>query len=243
MGSNEPIFDVLPQTILANFYNRHSENALLWNLIYPRAQPSIALRDLFALDYLWGSIFKSEESAEFLLPYYWGFSVTGERFPGLDEVLDRVDGPGPQTEVDLFLLGDKHLILVEAKHTSSFGRCLRYTSGRCPEIHLDGQEVCRYWEPGPGLFSDGLGLGARPQAESINPPCNVHYQLARTFVIGKALADHLDRRFLLWIFVGRKQWRSLERTWLNFSDRVQDEQDWRSMRVIAWEQIRRLPVR
>jgi hypothetical protein len=242
-GSNEAIFDVLPQTVLANFHNRRSENALLWNLIYPRAYPSLDLQALLALDYLWGSAMEAEVLQESLTPYFWGISVSGKRLPGLDEVLDRIDGPGPRTEVDLFFLGQTHLILVEAKHTSSFGRCMRYVSGRCPEMHRVGDTVCQYWEAGAGYFADLLSLGPRPAEGDLNPPCNLHYQLARTYVIGKALAERLERTLLLWSFVPKKKWRSLERTWLDFANRVQDEQDWRAMRVIAWEQLRKLPVR
>jgi hypothetical protein len=178
-----------------------------------------------------------------LTPYFWGFSVTGERFPGLDEVLDQVDGPGPRTEVDLFFLGQKYLILVEAKHTSSFGRCMRYGSGRCPEVHREGQTVCQYWEAGPGYFADQLHIGSRPAEGVLNPPCNLHYQLARTYMIGRALAERLERTFLLWSFLPKKKWRSLEKTWLDFSDRVVEEHAWRHMRVIAWEQIETLPAR
>jgi hypothetical protein len=120
---------------------------------------------------------------------------------------------------------------------------MRYTSGKCPEIHEEGQTVCQYWETGPGYFADQLRFGPRPAQGDLNPPCNLHYQLARTYLIGKALAERLERTFLLWSFVPKTKWRSLERTWLDFSERVEDEQDWRLMRVIAWEKIRKFPVR
>jgi hypothetical protein len=153
-GSGEPLFSALPGTILANFYNPQSENALLWNLIYPRAQPSLSLRSLLSLKTLWGTPDPGDYKDDELIPYYWGYAQDGSRLRDLDSVLDEVDGPGPKTEIDLFLLGQHRLIAIEAKHNSVFGRCSRYAAHRCPEIHASDEEgtVCRYWEPGPGQF-------------------------------------------------------------------------------------------
>lgn len=245
-GSGENIFSVLPQTIRANFYSPRSENALLWNLIYPRAQPSLSLRALLAFTPLWGTADLRIEYDEILFPYYWGYHLDGTRLAGLDEVLSTIDGSGPQTEVDLFLLGERTLISIESKHTSSFGRCSRFTAGRCPEIHESDQntnESCRYWEPGPTQFSELLQLGPPPTSESDEVPCNLHYQLARTHLVGTTLARRLGRQHALWIFLPHKRWRALEPSWLDFVDRVSDDQAWRWMRAIAWEQIGALPTR
>jgi hypothetical protein len=244
VGSGEAIFTVLPQSVLRNFYSPRSENALLWNLIYPRAQPSFSLKDLLTLDALWGTPDLGSVPDEHLIPYYWGFQLDGSRLSELDETLASIDGGGPQTEVDLFLLGEKTLIGVESKRSSGFGRCARYSAGRCPEIHPNDPEnqACRYWEPGPGCFSDSLGMGPRPTPDSELVPCNLHYQLARTYVVGSALAQRLGRQFALWIFLPQRRWRALEPTWLDFVERVGDDQSWRWMRVISWEQLQTLPA-
>ncbi len=193
---------------------------------------------------LWGSSYPEELRGEQLIPYFWGYRHDGVRLEALDEVLEAVDGPGPKTEIDLFLRGSGILIAVEAKHTSSFGRCSRYASGRCPEVHLplDGDEACRYWEPGPSHFSDLLAFGSRPDPESLDVPCNIHYQLARTLLIGQTLARQLGLAFGLWVIVAQTGWRGLEKTWLAFTECVRDDRQWRMMRVVSWEQIRKLPV-
>jgi hypothetical protein len=192
--------------VLANFNTPRSENALLWNLLYPRSQPSLSLAALLALSSLWGTAPPGEVRDDQLHPFYWGHGLDGSRLQGLDDALKEVDGPGPKTEIDLILLGKKVLISVEAKHTSLFGRCSRYAAMRCPEIH-------------------------------------VHYQLARTVMVGHHLAKRLNREFALWIFLPQARWRSIEKTWLDFADRVLDDHIWRSMRVISWEQVQSLPVR
>jgi hypothetical protein len=244
-GSSEPIFSALPGTILANFRNPRSENALLWNLLYPRALPSLSLRSLLGLQSLWGTSNPGGIKDDDLVPYYWGFGLDGAPLEGLTEVLSEVDGPGPKTEVDLFLLGREVLIAVEAKHTTLFGRCSRYAFQRCPEIHSSEIETspCRSWEPGPARFSNALVLGDRPDSETEEIPCNTHYQLARTLIVGGRLAQKLDCIFALWIFLPEGRWRLMERSWLDFVDRVSDDRLWRSMRVISWEQIERIPTR
>ncbi len=141
-GSEEPVFRVLPQRVLRDMQRSDSESALLWNLIYQRAQPTLAAQELLSLPPLWGS--RVDPLSDDLLPYYWGFSQMGARLPRLDHVLDIVDGPGPKTEVDLFLLGESELVLVEAKHMAGLGRCARYSSGKCPEIHTEsGEDGCQ----------------------------------------------------------------------------------------------------
>jgi hypothetical protein len=121
-GAGEPIFEALPASVLDNTRHPRSENALLWNTLYPRLWPTSRLSDLLKLPPLWGTP-KLPFSDEDLRPYFWGYAVDGQHLPGLDAALDAVDGPGPSTEVDLFLVGRTQLILVEAKHTSGLGRC------------------------------------------------------------------------------------------------------------------------
>jgi hypothetical protein len=239
-GSAEPVFGVLPQRILEDLRHPRSESSLIWNLVYPRAQPTLSLLSLLELRPLWGSHLGLRDEA--LRPYYWGYELGGERLPGLDAVLESVDGSGQQTEVDLFLLGEHDLVLVEAKRNGGLGRCGRYLSARCPEIHLPGTAGCRYWEIPTALFSDSLAFGSRPTPGSDSPLCNLHYQLARTLKVGEGLASRLNRQLHLWLWVPAARWAALERDWLDFTDRVTEAQLWRHLRVLEWEAIRRLPT-
>ncbi|MGD2254092.1 MAG: hypothetical protein PVF70_14375 [Anaerolineales bacterium] len=244
VGQEERIFDVLPQSVLANLYHAASENALLWNLIYPLAQPTLSLAALLSLRPLWGTAALQADEDD-LRPYYWGYSVDGERLPGLDQALDSVDGPGPRTEVDLFLVGETNLVLVEAKHMSGPGRCSRYGSGRCPEVHVEevgAQESCRYWELPSSRFDRLLELGERPQPDDTAPPCNRHYQLARTLTLGATLAAEHGLDLHLWMITPRSRWASLQKSWLDFAERVREDSVWRRMRVLSWETIAGLPT-
>ncbi len=237
----EPIFDVLPESVLANFHTPRSENALVWNFIYPLAQPVISFRSLIQIRPLWGVVTQPEDDA--LRPYFWGFDVLGERLPGLDDVLAVVNGEGPQTEVDLFLMGKATLILIEAKHLSALGRCSRYAAGRCPEIHSDpsGLEAeCRYWSLADATFSAELEFGERPQPEGESPSCDRHYQLARTLLVGRRLSKVLGKEFHLWMMIPRRRWSAFEKRWLDFTERVRDDELWRRMRVLAWEDVDRM---
>ncbi len=241
-GENEAIFSKLPNNVLANLRHPGSENALLWNLIYPLAQPAISMKSLLSISPLWGTVDIQLEE-DLLEPYFWGYSISGERLSGLDQVLVRIDGTGLKTEVDLFLLGQNHLVLVEAKHLSGLGRCSRFSSQRCPEIHVEDMEEaepCRYWEAGEQEFQRLLDLGDRPNAGDLSPPCDQHYQLARTLVVGDAFATEHRLVFSLWMLVSKVKWRSLERTWLDFTGRIREEELWRRMRVIAWEDLKQL---
>jgi hypothetical protein len=244
VGLEERIFDVLPQSVLANLYHAASENALLWNLIYPLAQPTLSLEALMSLRPLWGTA-ALQAGDDDLRPYYWGYSVDGERLPGLDEALDSVDGPGPRTEVDLFLVGASNLVLVETKHMSGPGRCSRYGSGRCPEAHVEesgAQESCRYWELPSSRFDRLLELGERPQPDGTAPACYRHYQLARTLRLGATLAAEHALDLHLWMITPRSRWGSLQKSWLDFVERVRDDSSWRRMRVLSWEAIAGLPT-
>lgn len=238
-GSDEPVFRVLPQRVMEDMKHSHSESALLWNSIYPRAQPTLELAQFLSLTPLWGS--SIEPISDRLMPYYWGFNQNGVRLPQLDRVLGWIDGPGPRTEVDLFLLGEGELILVEAKHMAGLGKCGRYSSGRCPEIHaVPSGSSCRYWMEDPSRFSDILDLGLKPERDDPAPPCNVHYQLARTALAGNALARQLKRRLHLWLIIPRTRWGAHKRDWIDFSERITDDQLWRRLRVLAWEDIQSL---
>jgi hypothetical protein len=235
-GSQEPVFDVLPRRIIDDLTKPQSESSLLWNTIYPRAQPTLALAEILDQRPLWGTAAELDDDA--LIPYYWGFDQAGKRLQGLDSALDMIDGAEQQTEVDLFLLGAQQLVLVEAKRSGGLGRCARYMSERCPEVHIDG--ACRYWELDRARFASALEFGARPVPEADPPPCNRHYQLARTLLVGLALSKKIDRRLHLWLILPRARWRALEADWLDFVGRIRDAGLWRRLRVYAWENIRQL---
>jgi hypothetical protein len=241
-GSQEAIFAVLPQTILANFLIPNSEDALLWNRLYPISHPLLELAQVLALKPLWGTAL-TRLADDRLKPFFWGYSVDGQRMPALDAVLDEIDGPGQQTEVDCFLLGDRHLILLEAKLGAAPGRCGRYQRRLCPEVHggpqdREGSEKgCRYWNPGPPAFSRRLAFGERPTPFNDPPPCATHYQLGRMLLVGDLFARRLGLSLHLWLVVPRQRWRAIERSWLDFAGRVRDEALWRQMRVLSWEAI------
>ncbi len=243
-GQEEALFRVLPQTVIDNLRRPASENALVWNLLYPLARPTLSLRRLLDLRPLWGSA-HAAESDDDLTPYFWGYAISGERLVGLDEALDQVDGPGRRTEVDVFLVGARTLVLVEAKHLAAPGRCGRFMQGRCPEVHRVPDSTaggCRYWEPGAGEFTAALEFGPRPTPDSAPPPCATHYQLGRTLLLARALGVRLGLRPQVWLIVPRRRWTALERAWLDFADRLRDPEDWRGLRALAWEDVRGLPV-
>ena len=235
-GSDEPVFRVLPQRVMDDMKRPRSESALVWNSIYPRAQPTLSLAELLRLRPLWGS--SLDPIVDNLIPYYWGFDQVGSRLPQLDLVLDKIDGPGPKTEVDLFLFGEHELVLVEAKHMSGLGRCGRYASGRCPEIHLDPSAGgCQYWTSDESMFTNMMDFGVKPEPEDPPPPCNRHYQLGRTALVGGALSAQLERRLHLWLIIPRSRWGAIKRDWIDFTDRVTDDQFWKRLRVLAWEDV------
>lgn len=245
-GDDERIFSVLPESVLANFLNPSSENALLWNVIYLLAQPTLSLMDLLNIRPLWGNPNDISKSDDALTPYYWGYDVNGVRLSNLDDVLLMLEGSGPKTEVDLFILGEKNLILVESKRKSGFGRCSRFTKRRCAEMHPaigEARESCRYWSVEAARFDRQLDMGMRPIADGEPPACSRHYQLARTLTIGHELADLLGREFHLWVFAPRSRWSKLEKDWLDFTERIQDDSLWRRLRVIAWEDIQNMVSR
>lgn len=237
-GGDERIFSVLPPRVLENLRSAGSENALLWNLIYPLARPTLHLSELLSLRPLWGTPSREEDE---LLPFYWGFSVDGAPLEGLREAVHSLGGGELTTEVDLVLLGTKHLIVVEAKHLSSLGRCGRYARGRCPEIHRENVipgATCRYWEDPHVSFSRMVDFGERPVPGGDRPPCSVHYQLGRTLLLADGLAARLGRIPHLWLIAPAAHWKRLERDWLDFAERVRDPAMWRRLRVLPWEAVR-----
>ncbi len=244
VGLGEPIFQVLPAGILANMAMQGSESALLWNLVYPLARPTVALHDLIAIRPLWGTALSADDFRDQLVPYFWGYGTQGGRLEGLDTVLEAVDGAGPRTEVDLFLRGANHLVVVEAKNFAVPGRCSRFASGRCPEIHRDESEDvwtgCRYWEVDGARFDSAVDFGERPVPGVEAPACDQHYQLGRTLLVGAALAAKLGLSLHMWLVTPMRSWPTLERGWLDFAGRVHEESVWRRLRVLPWKGIRAL---
>jgi hypothetical protein len=168
-GAEERIFEVLPPRVLENLRKPASENALLWNLIYPLARPHLQLSSLLALRPLWGGSLSADDS---LKPYFWGYSLEGEPLRGLFEAIAAL-GQEQKTEADLFLVGSRTLILVEVKNLSNLGRCGRYARGVCPEIHVEDVPqgaTCRYWDVPEARFDRAVDFGPRPTAETERPP-------------------------------------------------------------------------
>jgi len=237
-GEDEPIFQLLPETVLANLRQPASENALLWNILYPLARPTLSLGMLLDCAFLWGTAQTREDE---LTPYFWGFDIEGSRLEELDEVLALAEGPGPKTEVDLFLRGKKNLILVEAKNRSGLGQCARYRSKRCPEVD-PSYGTCIYWTESPGL-QDVLRFEKPLPADEGVPACSRHYQLARTLLLGERLARRWGLDLHVWLFLPAARWRTLLPAWHDLTDHVRESGLWRNMRVIAWEELQALSAR
>lgn len=237
-GEDEPIFDALPDSVLANLKMPASENAVLWNVLYPLSQPAIPLEKLLQVPYLWGTVNPSEDS---LVPYFWGIGIQGQRMQGLDEELAVMDGPGPKTEVDLFLLGKRNLILVEGKNRSGPGQCSRWLHERCPAFHTPEDPACIYWSESPA-FEDLFRFSQPDPDDRVEemPSCARHYQLARTLLLAHRLGDRMGLKPSVWMFVPQRRWRSLSRGWRTFTDNVMDAALWRRMRVISWEALQSL---
>jgi hypothetical protein len=234
-GQDEAIFRILSEEVVRNM-RAGSESAAVWNAFYPFADRGIDAQAWFGLPRLWGSEILEVE-ADVLIPYFWGIRSDGSPMPGLADVIEAIAGRDDRLEVDLFLRGDRSLVAVEAKLGSGPGRCGRYESGRCPEIHV-ASDPCRYWVDGPAEFSALLEFGARPQpGEEPRPPCSVHYQLARTLLLTQRMAASWGLAAHLCLLVPRPRWASLQATWLDFVERIRDDGLWQNLRVIAWQDL------
>jgi hypothetical protein len=245
-GEEESIFGVLPQDLLGNLFKPASETAIVWNLIYPRARPTLSLASWMAIAPLAGTPSLREEDE--LTPFFWGHGVDGERLQVLEEALRRVDGGEARTEVDVILMGSRNVVVIEAKNLASLGRCTRYQHGRCPEIHRPPiapgvVAFCRYWEGRTSRFTEHLEFGNRPTPNQVGPLCNRHYQLGRVLLVGNAIASLLDKQLHLWLLTSRKRWPALKGDWEDFTGRIRNDGLWRRSRALAWEQVATVPAR
>lgn len=234
-GQDEAIFRVLSEEVVRNM-RMGSESAAVWNAFYPFADGGIEAESWFRLPRLWGTE-TLEAEADVLTPYFWGFRMDGIPMPGLGDAVETIAGREDRLEVDLFLLGSQSLVGVEAKLGSDPGRCGRYETGKCPEVHVVGAP-CRYWEDGASRFSNLLVIGERPRPEDeLRPPCSTHYQLARTLVLTQSMADSRGIAAHVCLLVPRSRWSGLQATWLDFVERILDDGLWQRLRVIAWEDL------
>ena len=235
-GERELIFQYLPEEVRANMLRRGSESAALWNAFYPFAHSGLSLRAWLSLPRLWGSSAEGSDDDQ-LMPCFWGLTVDGQPLGGLAESASDVAGREDRLEIDLFLVGRRHLVAVEAKIDGAPGRCGRYDSGRCPEVH-GPDAACRYWEDGPASFEAALDFGIRPVRDQEEPPpCAIHYQMARTLLGVENLARRKDLVPHLTLLMPQRRWPALRGGWQDFAERVRDEEQWRRLRVMAWEDL------
>jgi hypothetical protein len=221
-----------------NMQRPDSESALLWGSFYPFAHGGLSLEAWCAVRPLWGSPVPPDTDDR-LIPYFWGLRVDGTPLDRLSVAAEAIAGRDDRLEVDLFLVGDRNLIAVEAKTGAGPGGCGRYEAGRCPEIH-GGAEPCRYWQ-GIATFSGHLEFGERPQAGAEEPPpCAGHYQLGRTLLMVERLGRASGLVPHLCLLVPRRRWPALRAQWLDFAERVRDDGLWRRLRVVAWEDLETL---
>lgn len=238
-GDREPIFSRLSEEIVQNMRRPGSESAAIWNAFYAFAHTGIEARAWYGLPRLWGTAVVVPQDDR-LTPYFWGLDVEGRPLEGLARSIEEIAGREDRLEVDLILKGANHLIAVEAKVDAEPGRCGRYLSGRCPEVHQVGSP-CGYWEPGPGRFDAHLDFGLRPIADmEEGPACSEHYQLGRTLLLVERLARQTGAAGSVCLLIPRRRWAAIRTTWLDFVDRVRDDGLWRRLRVLAWEDLKGL---
>jgi hypothetical protein len=212
-----------------------SESALVWHSFYPFAHTGLSFRSWSSIRPLWGSPLAPADDDR-LVPYFWGLRVDGTPLEGLGEAAQAVAGRDDRLEVDLLLAGERNLIAVEAKTDAEPGRCGRHEAARCPEIH-GGLEPCRYWE-GEAKFSELLEFGPRPdRTAEERPPCARHYQLGRTLMMVERLGRASGWQPHLCLLLPRRRWPALRALWLDFAERVRDDELWRRLRVVAWEDL------
>jgi len=63
--------------------------------------------------------------------------------------------------------------------------------------------------------------------------------MARTLLVGEALARRHAASLHVWAILPQDRWPSIERSWLDFAGRVRDPEQWRRLRVVAWDDLRR----
>jgi hypothetical protein len=217
-----------------------SESARVWNTFYPLAGRGIASQTWFGLPRLWGSA-QLNPTPDVMTPYFWGYRIDGQLLPGLGAAAEAVAGREDRLEVDLILRGEHDLVAVEAKGNGAPGRCGRFESETCPEVH-GGGTPCRYWEEAPAAFTPLLDFGPRPTPhEADRPPCSVHYQLARTLVLVTRLAEAGGQVPHVCLLLPKRRWPVLRSTWIDFSERVRDDAQWTRLSVVAWEDAQRMP--
>jgi hypothetical protein len=210
----------------------------VWQSFYPFAHVGLSYRSWSSILPLWGSPLPPEQDDQ-LVPYFWGLRVDGQPLAGLSDAARAIAGRDDRLEVDLLLAGERTLIAVEAKTDAEPGRCVRYEASRCPEVH-GGLEPCRYWESGAS-FSELMDFGPRPASnDAARPPCARHYQLARTLLMVQRLGRTSGLQPQLCLILPRRRWPALRPLWLDFAERVRDEELWRCLRVVAWEDLSRL---
>jgi hypothetical protein len=235
-GEREPLFRYLSEEVRLNMARHGSESAALWNAFYPFAHQGLSLRGWQRIRPLWGAASFSQDD-DLLVPYFWGLSVDGTPLDGLADTAALVAGRDDRLEIDLLLMGARHLIAVEAKMEGEPGRCGRFDAGRCPEIHGGGDD-CRYWEDGASSFESYLDFGARPRkGQEAQPPCVVHYQLARTLLAVVKLAAMRGLTPHLALLIPRRRWAARQAAWQDFAERVRDEEQWKRLSVVAWEDL------
>lgn len=236
-GEREPIFSHLSEEIVRNMRQPGSESSAIWNAFYPFAHAGVESRAWHGVPRLWGTP-AVDPGDDRLTPYFWGLDVEGRPMDGLAAAIGAIAGRDDRLEVDLILRGQRGIVVVEAKADAEPGRCGRYLGGRCPEVHQVG-EACRYWEPGAAGFWPRLDFGPRPAADLADaPPCSHHYQLGRTLLLAEHLGGALGLVPYLCLLIPRRRWPSIRSTWLDFAERVREEDAWRRLRVMAWEDLR-----
>lgn len=271
-GAREPIMHSLPQRVLHDLGRSDTESAQLWNRIYARATPRVEMGDLLALPQLWGpALDPVQDSLEpYYWGFNLAGQRLSQLDEALIEQ-DGEPAPMTEVDLFLLGSSELVLVEAKANSglgrcgRYAHGRCpeihseveadhevdsgaLSMLPGRAPQ----GQPIsegrrgpsveCRYWEVKPARFDQWLEFGARPTWSSAAPPCDRHYQLARTLVLGMNLAKRLERRLHLWLLLPDRRWPRLQPTWLDFADRVRSPEVWRRMRVISWEALSDLPV-
>ena len=100
--------------------------------------------------------------------YFWGYSIQ-ESPHGAEQDPRAAGRSGPQTEVDLFLLGSETLGAGGGRSTAARRDAARGTRGAMPGVHTDNVPpggTCRYWEL-EGLGSSGSSTSAPVRRQAV----------------------------------------------------------------------------